>query len=112
MRVQILHEFADCLVSEWRLPATEAEVAAGIFCRRTGTLNDAIQADVFDDDELAHELPCSDPDSTRSLARSSGNLDDRSLARQKTPLTALEQVDISEASVEHPVTEPLTELAP
>src|SRR5207244_6801341 len=47
LREQVLQGLADELVGVGDYPATEAEVAAGIFFRATGRLNDAIKADLF-----------------------------------------------------------------
>src|SRR5205823_14822501 len=52
LREQVLQGLANELVGVGNYPATEAEVAAGIFFRATGGLNDAIQADLFGNDEL------------------------------------------------------------
>src|SRR5439155_17165582 len=56
LREQVLHGLADELVGIGHYPATEVEVAAGVFLRATGGLNDAIETDLFGNDELAHTL--------------------------------------------------------
>src|SRR5437762_6390166 len=54
LREQVLQGLANELVGVGDYPATEAEVAAGIFFRATGGLNNAIQTDLFGNDKLAH----------------------------------------------------------
>src|SRR5262249_10142108 len=56
LREQVLQGLADGLVGVGHYPATEAEVAAGIFLRPTGGLNNTIETDLFGNDELAHTL--------------------------------------------------------
>src|SRR5947207_3529537 len=53
---EVLQGLADELVGVGHYPATEAEVAAGIFVRATGGLNNAIETDLFGNGKLAHTL--------------------------------------------------------
>jgi len=84
LREQVLQGLADERVGVGDYPATEAEVAAGIFFRSTGGLNNAIETDLFGDDELAHSLlqsrPCESSrtaDDCQSLRPISYSLMDR-----------------------------------
>src|SRR5919198_1075583 len=56
LRQQVLQGLADDVVGVGHDPAAEAEVAAGILFRRTGGLNNAIETDLFGNDERAHTL--------------------------------------------------------
>src|SRR5262245_52949922 len=56
LRQQILQGFAAGLVGVGHYPATEVESAAGIFFRPAGGLKNAIQTDLFGNNELAHDL--------------------------------------------------------